>query len=100
MFKLFQKNNFLDDLWKNYSFYPKSISGFNSMNDGEHYSTIEKIEDEQQIIKYKFRTGEKVRTLFNSNDFDIPKINSYTFSEDEKKILLKSTFDLKIYNVL
>ena len=32
----------LDDLWKNYAFYPKSMGGFNSMNDGEHYSTIEK----------------------------------------------------------
>ena len=86
-----QKRNItLEDLWQNYSFYPKNIGGFNSMNDGEHYSTMEKIEDGQQIIKYKFRSGEKVRTLFNSTDFDIPKINSYTFSEDEKKILLKT----------
>jgi len=86
-----QKRNItLEDLWQNHTFYPKSIGGFNSMNDGEHYSTMEKIEDGQQIIKYKFRSGEKVRTLFNSNDFDIPKINSYTFSEDEKKILLKT----------
>ena len=43
----------LDDLWKNYAFHPKSMGGFNSMNDGEHYSTIEKTEDGQEIIKYQ-----------------------------------------------
>ena len=78
----------LDDLWKNYIFYPKHISGFNSMNDGEHYSTMEKIDDGQEIIKYKFKTGKKVRTLYKSADFDIPKIKNYTFSDDEKQILL------------
>ena len=44
----------LEDLWKDYVFSPKSITGFKSMNDGEHYTTIEKIDNHQQIIKYKF----------------------------------------------
>ena len=78
----------LDDLWKNYAFYPKSMGGFNSMNDGEHYSTIEKTEDGQEIIKYRFKNGKKVRTLFKSTDFEIPKIGKYTFSKNEKQLLL------------
>jgi len=78
----------LDDLWKNYAFYPKSMGGFNSMNDGEHYSTIEKTEDGQEIIKYRFKNGKKVRTLFKSADFEIPKIGKYTFSKNEKQLLL------------
>ena len=78
----------LDDLWKKYSFYPESVGGFNSMNDGEYYSTMEKIESEQEIIKYQFKNGKKVRTLFTSADFKIPKIGSYTFSKDEKQLLL------------
>ena len=78
----------LDDLWKNYAFYPKSMGGFNSMNDGEHYSTIEKTEDGQEIIKYQFKNGKKVRILFKSADFEIPKIGKYTFSENEKQLLL------------
>ncbi|OUV69920.1 MAG: S9 family peptidase [Flavobacteriales bacterium TMED123] len=86
----------LEDLWKNYAFYPKYISGFNSMNDGEHYSTMEKADEGQAIIKYKFKSGNKVRTLFKSTDFDIPKINSYIFSEDEQQILL-ATEKEKIY---
>ena len=78
----------LDDLWKNYAFHPKSMGGFNSMNDGEHYSTIEKTEDGQEIIKYQFKNGKKVRILFKSADFEIPKIGKYTFSKNEKQLLL------------
>ena len=86
----------LEDLWKNYAFYPKYIGDFNSMNDGEHYSTMEKVDEGQAIIKYKFKSGKKVRTLFKSTDFDIAKINNYTFSEDEQQILL-ATEKEKIY---
>ena len=86
----------LDDLWQNYTFYPSYIGGFNSMNDGEHYSTMEKTEKGQEIIKYQFKDGKKVRTLFSSADFDIQRINNYTFSDDEKLLLL-STETEKIY---
>tara|TARA_B100001758_G_scaffold247511_1_gene265642 strand:+ start:2631 stop:4781 length:2151 start_codon:yes stop_codon:yes gene_type:complete len=86
----------LEDLWKNYSFYPKSYRGIKSMNDGEHYSKMEKTDNGQEIIKYQFQDGKKVRTLFKSNDFDIPTINAYTFSDDETKLLLK-TETRKIY---
>jgi dipeptidyl-peptidase-4 len=86
----------LDDLWQNYTFYPSYIGGFNSMNDGEHYSTMEKTENGQEIIKHQFKDGKKVRTLFSSADFDIQRINNYTFSDDEKQLLL-STETEKIY---
>tara|TARA_B100001142_G_scaffold328254_1_gene387906 strand:- start:326 stop:2476 length:2151 start_codon:yes stop_codon:yes gene_type:complete len=85
-----KKNITLDDLWKNYSFYPKSYKGLNSMNDGEHYSKMERTDNGQEIIKYHFKDGKKVRSLFKSTDFDIPRINNYSFSDDEKKILLKT----------
>ena len=32
-----KKNITLDDLWKNYSFFPKNYNSLNSMNNGEHY---------------------------------------------------------------
>ena len=87
----------LEDLWENYSFYPKSYSGLNSMNDGEHYIKMKKnTENEQEIIKYQFKNGKKVRTLFKSTDFKIPKINTYTFSQDEKQLLLATKTE-KIY---
>jgi dipeptidyl-peptidase 4 len=86
----------LDDLWQNYTFNPSNIRGFNSMNDGEHYSTMEKTENGQEIIKHQFKDGKKVRTLFSSADFNIQRINNYTFSDDEKLLLL-STETEKIY---
>ena len=49
----------LEDLWKNYTFYPSYIDGFNSMNDGEHYSTMEKTDAGQEINKYQFKNGKK-----------------------------------------
>ena len=86
----------LEDLWKNYSFYPKSYSGLKSMNDGEHYSKIEKKNNIQKISKYQFKNGKKIRTLFNSEEFKISEINNYTFSRDERKILLATETE-KIY---
>ena len=78
----------LEDLWQNYTFYPKSFSKLNSMNDGEHYVKIEKSKEGQKIIKYRFRDGKKSLTILNSSEFDIPKINSYQLSNNEEKILL------------
>ncbi|MEC9209327.1 MAG: S9 family peptidase [Bacteroidota bacterium] len=86
----------LEDLWKNYSFYPKSYNGLNSMNDGEHYVTMEKTDKGQEVIKYQFKDGKKIRTLFNSVNFEIPRITNYTFSEDEKQLLLETETE-KIY---
>ncbi|HJN64399.1 MAG TPA: S9 family peptidase [Flavobacteriales bacterium] len=86
----------LEDLWKNHVFYPAYIGGFKSMNDGEHYSTLEQTDEGQEIIKYQFNNGKKVRALFNSANFKIQKIKGYSFSNDEKQILLKTETE-KIY---
>ena len=40
-------------------FYPNYIRGFNSMQDGEHYTRLETNNDNQEIIKYKFNNGKK-----------------------------------------
>jgi dipeptidyl-peptidase-4 len=49
---------------------------------------MEKTEGGQEIIKYQFKDGKKMRTLFKSADFKIPKIGNYTFSKNEKQLLL------------
>ena len=86
----------IEDLYNTNKFYPNYINGFNSMQDGEHYTRLETNNDNQEIIKYKFNNGKKVKTLFSSNKFDIPKFNKYIFSKDERKILLESETE-KIY---
>ena len=46
----------LENIWKTYDFYPKSVSGFKSMQDGNYYSKLDKKGDNSQINKYSFRT--------------------------------------------
>ena len=54
------------------------IYGINSMNDGEHYTVLEK----DRIVKYSYKTGKKIETILEA------KIQDYTFSHDESKVLV------------
>ena len=54
------------------------IYGINSMNDGEHYTVLEK----EGIVKYSYKTGKKIETILEA------KIQDYTFSHDESKVLV------------
>ena len=78
----------LEDIWQNYNFYPKSYRGLNSMNDGEFYTQIKNGEEGQEIIKYSFKNGKRVVSLFKSSDFKIKRINSYSLSNDDRLMLL------------
>ena len=96
-----QKEITLEDIWKNNAFGSKSISGISSMNDGAHYSTIISSGEEKMIVKYSYKTGNAVDTIFNSNKLKIngnaiPKIESYIFSADESQLLF-STQEERIY---
>ena len=46
-------------------FRPENIQGVIPMPDGEHYTQMSA--DGTQIIKYSFRTGEKVEVIFDVN---------------------------------
>ena len=48
------------------------------MNDGEHYTILEK----DGIVKYSYKTGKKIETILEA------KIQDYTFSHDESKVLV------------
>jgi dipeptidyl peptidase IV len=48
------------------------------MNDGEHYTVLEK----DGIVKYSYKTGKKIETILEA------KIQDYTFSHDESKVLV------------
>ena len=91
-----KKNITLDDLWKNYSFFPKNYNSLNSMNNGEHYVSLENSELGQELNIYKYKDGERVRTLFKSDEFDLKRITNYSFSNDEKQLLLETQTE-KIY---
>lgn len=63
-------------------FAQRSVQGVRSMNDGEHYT----VQENGQIVRYSYRTGQPVETVFRSPaDFGF---SDYAFSADERRILL------------
>ncbi len=75
----------LADFVKNYTFYPQSVYGLRSMDDGIYYTTINY--KNQTIDKFSYQSGKKVATIVNFGDLNIGKITDYTFSDDESLIL-------------
>ncbi len=84
----------LEDIWKKYAFYAKSVSGLRSMNDGAHYTVLENTENGKQLAKYSYKTGKLVQILINPNDLKQDgssfSISAYEFSSNEQKVLIAS----------
>ncbi|HZK94911.1 MAG TPA: S9 family peptidase [Prolixibacteraceae bacterium] len=79
----------LDDLFVSRSFQQSTVNGLASTNDGLNYTTLEN--NGQQIVKYSYKTGEKVSLVLDiktlKND-SLKSIKEYVFSSDESKVLL------------
>jgi len=93
---LAQKKITLEDIQAGNTFKPETISGLRSMNDGMYYTTLE---DGNKIVKYSYRDGKKVETIFDLSkikEAPIQSFSSYEFSDDETKLLL-TTKEEKIY---
>ncbi len=82
----------LEDIWQRYAFIPRSVPGFNFLKDGKHYTRLE----DNQINQYDLTTGSKTSTLFDAetaratNKAFVDDVDSYTFSKDESKILIRT----------
>lgn len=69
----------------------QGISGLKPMLDGEHYTQISS--DHKRIVKYSFKTGEEVGTLFDvttARDCNLKFFDDYILSPDEKLILIQT----------
>lgn len=66
-------------------FVPKTVQGVRSMNDGEHYTTMEN----GRVLQFSYRTGGRTAVLFDAAAQE-PKLDfsAYAFSADERRILL------------
>ncbi|HEC43859.1 MAG TPA: S9 family peptidase [Bacteroides sp.] len=76
-----------DDAVKKRIFSEKRINGLRSMNDGKHYS----VQERGKIVKYSYKTAEKVEDVFSVDMLDLPgggSIGNYAFSSDDSKILV------------
>lgn len=83
-----QKTLSLDDFYKYYTFRQKSVYGIVSAKDGKHYTTL----DDNCIVKYSYKSGLPVDTLYNMYNVDEKYkdvyIQGYTSNGDETKLLL------------
>jgi len=73
------------------AFRTSGLDVLRSMKNGEHYTILNynSADKSTSIDKYDYKTLGKVETIVNSAaDEAIPSFSSYTFSEDESKILL------------
>ncbi|HQP04813.1 MAG: S9 family peptidase [Bacteroidales bacterium] len=84
----------LKDIYGAGTFYPNTVDGIVSMNDGEHYTTLNM--GRNTISKYSYKTGEMVENLFKAKDFKdvkIPWIFDYQFNHDETMMLISTNYD-------
>lgn len=91
----------LQEIWASRTFAPEFVQGGMSMNDGKHYTTLEFSEKGISIGKYSYESGQKVATLFSSEEYLLPdgkhpEFDEYSFSADER-LLLVPTASEQIY---
>lgn len=80
----------LEDVMRG-TFYPRSTQGIRSMNDGIHFTVLNR--SEGSIDKYSYESGEKVATLFSTQEIlektgTEVNFDSYQFNATEDKVLL------------
>ena len=83
----------LEDIWKYYRFYAPGVAGLESMNDGEHYTTMDNMKNGSAIVKYSYGSGDQVDVVLSNEDFNTAVGNTipmegYEFSADESKLLI------------
>lgn len=69
----------------------EGIYGIKPMLDGEHYTQISR--DGKKIVKYSFKTGQEVATIFDvetARDCKLRSFDDYIMSPDESKILIQT----------
>lgn len=79
----------VEDIWRDYKFYPRSVPGFNFQLDGRHYTRKE----DNTIVQYDLLTGDQTELLLDASvlpaeDGFNQQFSTYTFSNDERKVLL------------
>ncbi|TVZ55832.1 dipeptidyl-peptidase-4 [Lutibacter sp. Hel_I_33_5] len=87
-----KKDITLEDIWKKGTFRAEYMNSLNSMN-GDYYSLLNYANGSSSVDKYSYKTLEKVNTIVDSKDFeDIKYFESYTFNNDETKLILGVDF--------
>lgn len=92
-----KKNISMADIWRDYTFSAQTVRGLRSMNDGKHYTVIERAEDGVQLAKYAYETGERTEVLIGVSELNYEgkniRIQAYEFSADEQKVLIATEIE-------
>ena len=86
-----QRTITVEEIWEEMKFRPKSVPGFNFLNDGRHFTRIK----DNIIKKYDIETGKFVEDIFDAGmikgqlGFE-GEVEDYSFNHDETKILIES----------
>ena len=87
-----QKTLSLDSLWSG-KYDADRLESIRSMKDGESYTILKKLKETKatQIIQYYYQNLKQWNVIVDSDDYiDIESFSDYTFSKNEKKLLLES----------
>lgn len=95
-FLISQKELSNELIWKTGTFYPETINGIESMIDGNHYTSIDRFKDGNEINQYSYIDNKKIKTIFSSKNYKDFEFYDYSFSEDENFLLLSTELE-KIY---
>ncbi|MBS1646689.1 MAG: S9 family peptidase [Bacteroidetes bacterium] len=85
----------LEEIWRDKVFRSAYFAGFSGMNDGLHYTQLD---EKGNLNKFELKTGNLVATLVKASDLILEgetkpvKIEDYSFSEDETKLLITNDF--------
>lgn len=90
-----QKQLTLDEIWSG-AFRAQGMTALEAMKNTNQYTVLDfnRASNSAQINLFDFATLNKVATLLDSKDFaELQGIDSYTFSKDEKKLLIANNSD-------
>jgi dipeptidyl-peptidase-4 len=72
----------------NGQYLPESIRGVEAASDGESYTQLG--DDGKTIVRYSFKTGKAVETLFDAKGTKVERISGYIMSPDGKRMLIET----------
>ena len=81
----------LKDIWTDYAFYPIGMTNLSALKHTNQYTVLnyDYTNLNYTIDLYNFATLQKEKTLFDTKNYpQIQRINSYTFNQQEDKILI------------
>ncbi|MFM1745551.1 MAG: hypothetical protein RLZZ630_1488 [Bacteroidota bacterium] len=82
----------IEDIWGSPKLFAHTTGGFRALNDGEHYTSLAETPQGNAIVRYSLKTGQPTDTILHPSALirsgDTLEFSDYTFSPDEKRILL------------